>query len=449
MLSRTINRNAWPELRLGIDASNLRTGGGVTHLVEVLRVARPEEAGFKHVTVWAGAKTVQQMPTRNWLVNVHEPMLDQPLPVRLWWQQFRLARLARACCDILFVPGGNYRGTFHPMVTISRNLLPFESQEMRRYGFSWQFFRFLLLQISQTATFGNADGVIFLTEYARSAIMKHVRSLRGPWSVIPHGIDGRFRFAPKPQREISSFSQMDPFRFLYVSTVDQYKHQWNVAEAIAELRRGGWPVALDLVGSAYGPALERLQEVLHRLDPGSTYLRYKGLVPFSQLHVFYQRADAFIFASSCENLPNILLEAMGAGLPIASSDRGPMPGVLRDAGVYFNPENPKELRDILRTFVLSLELRRRCSERASELSREYTWERCAHETFSFIASVARDFAGRTFAPPRRLSQRILGPRTVQRSQLLSHVRPGQQLALLSQPESASLEFDTASKPNRS
>ena len=35
-----------------------------------------------------------------------------------------------------------------------------------------------------------------------------------------------------------------------------------------------------------------------------------------------------------ENLPIILLEAMAVGLP--ADHRGPMPEVLKDAGVYFN-----------------------------------------------------------------------------------------------------------------
>ena len=34
---------------------------------------------------------------------------------------------------------------------------------------------------------------------------------------------------------------------------------------------------------------------------------------------YYHDADAFLFASSCENMPNILLEAMISGLPIISS----------------------------------------------------------------------------------------------------------------------------------
>ena len=50
------------------------------------------------------------------------------------------------------------------------------------------------------------------------------------------------------------------------------------------------------------------------------------------------KSEIMILSSRFEGLPNILLEAMAASLPIACSNRGPMPEILKDAGIYFNPE---------------------------------------------------------------------------------------------------------------
>ena len=95
-----------------------------------------------------------------------------------------------------------------------------------------------------------------------------------------------------------------------------YKHQWHVAEAVANLRRAGVPVVLeDLLGPAYPAALRRLQKALKRVDPHGDCITYHGPKSYSGLHTWYHQADAFVFASSCENMPNILLEAMAAGLP--------------------------------------------------------------------------------------------------------------------------------------
>src|SRR5438477_11803340 len=122
-------------MRLGIDASNLRVGGGLTHLVELVRAAQPAAHSIDVVTVWGGRATLAQLPAdRAWLQRRHDPMLDRPLPVRLFWRRARLPRLARSACDLLFAPGGVGGGSFEPFVTMSRNMLPFEPAEARRYG---------------------------------------------------------------------------------------------------------------------------------------------------------------------------------------------------------------------------------------------------------------------------------------------------------------------------
>ena len=49
---------------IGIDASNIRAGGGVTHLDELLRAADPEAHGFSQVIVWSGSATLDRMRPR-------------------------------------------------------------------------------------------------------------------------------------------------------------------------------------------------------------------------------------------------------------------------------------------------------------------------------------------------------------------------------------------------
>ena len=80
---------------LGIDASNIRAGGGVTHLSEVLKCVQPYDYGFKKVIVWAGVKTLSSLCDQLWLEKVHVPILDGLLPQRLWWQQFMLPKLLK------------------------------------------------------------------------------------------------------------------------------------------------------------------------------------------------------------------------------------------------------------------------------------------------------------------------------------------------------------------
>jgi glycosyltransferase involved in cell wall biosynthesis len=272
---------------------------------------------------------------------------------------------------------------------MSQIMLPFEPAEAIRFGrWSWMRLKMWLLRQSQGRSFKKADGLIFLTQYAREEVSRWLGSGQGLRALVPHGIEPRFSADPKRQRSVDDYSFDHPFTFLYVSILMPYKHQIEVAKAASVLRRAGCPVRVRFVGADWGRYGRQFRETLRALDPQEEFLIWPGGVPFSALHSEYQGADAFIFASSCENLPNILIEAMTAGLPIACSKSGPMPEVLGNAGVYFDPVQTQEIAEAMRTLINSADLRRRLAAQAKELSRAYSWQRCAKDTFEFIAAVA-------------------------------------------------------------
>jgi glycosyltransferase involved in cell wall biosynthesis len=271
---------------------------------------------------------------------------------------------------------------------MSRNLLPFEWRELRRFGWSWMTVKLCLLRFSQTRTLRRADGVIFLTDYARRIVMPVLRAVNGETVTIPHGINNRFSSAPRTQVRADRRSLERPLRLIYVSIVDVYKHQWNVVEAVAQLRAQGAPIALELIGPAYPPALRRLENALGRWDPRGEFISYSGPVSHTLLHERYARSDICVFASSCENMPNILLEGMASGLPIACSNRGPMPEVLGNEGVFFDPESPIDIARALRELIDSAELRAQLARRSFDRVQMFSWSRCASETFGFLAKVA-------------------------------------------------------------
>ncbi len=374
---------------LGIDASNIRAGGGLTHLVELLRVADPPSYGFEEVTVWGNRATLNSLQQKPWLSKVHEPLLDRSLPLRVYWQRAILQQRAeQSQCDLLFVPGGSYPGAFRPFVTMSQSMLPFDRREAFRYGCSWMSVRNVLLRWSQSRSFRSADGLVFLTRYAQDAVVKVIKDAPSKVAIIPHGVDQRFRLEPREQRPLRACTWEQPFRLLYVSIVDVYKHQWHVVRAVAQLRKMGIPVQLDLIGPAYTPALRRLERVVHELDERHEFINYLGSRPYAELASHYHGADLFVFASSCENLPNILLEAMAAGLPIACSKRGPMPEVAGEAAVYFDPEDPASIADALQELITDPALRTAKAKLAFQRAGCYSWHGCADQTFRFLREAA-------------------------------------------------------------
>jgi len=386
-----INKNEIEGLVVGIDATNLRRGGGVTHLIELLTAVDPEKYGIVRVIIWGSTLTLAKLPSKTWIKKITPDALNQGLLHRTWWQLFSLSLAAyKEGCNVLFVPGGSFAGNFRPYVTMSRNLLPFELQELRRYGLSLIAIKLVLLRYIQSRSLRKADGVIFLTEYARKTVFKVTGQITGKIVTIPHGLNPRFKIKPKEQRSLRKYTVNNPCRLLYVSIVDQYKHQWNVVEAVHALRAEGIFVVLELVGPAHPPSLRRLQAEIERLDPEASWVQYRGAVPYEALHQIYAQADIGIFASSCENMPNILLETMSAGLPVACSNRGPMPEVLAETGLYFDPENPEEIANAIRKFILSAELRCNLAKASYKRSEQYSWSHTADQTFTFLAEVARE-----------------------------------------------------------
>ena len=372
---------------LGIDASNIRAGGGLTHLVELLRCSEAVPGDFGKIIVWGTVQTLRALPERNWLELVEVRQLDMSRASRMYWQWITLPRLAAQKCDVLFVPGGSFSSHTIPVVTMSQNLLPFEMKEALRYGVSWVLLRILILRLVQGRSFRKADGVIFLTDYARKTVSNVVGSLRGQQAIIPHGINGRFFSHPKPQLNIDCYSVEKPFRLLYISIVDLYKHQWQVVEAVARLRTAGLPVELHLVGPFYPAAHRKLKRALKQSDCEGAFIHYHGPVPYQELNKFTNLADSAIFASTCENLPIILLEAMASGVPIACSSYGPMPEVLRGAGVYFDPENVDSLYQALAKLLGDAALREKLASLAHDYAREFSWGRCAGDTLKFLHDV--------------------------------------------------------------
>lgn len=379
-------------MQLAFDACNISSGGGLTHLVQLLSAARPLASGVERVHIWTSQNTAQKLPRQDWLV-IHTPdWCNWGLLRRMWAQQFVLPGLvSRAGCNVLFSPGGTLPARCSvPMVTMSQNMLPFEPDRAALFGrWSWMRLKMRLLRVSQGRSFKRAQGVIFLTEYARTAINKALGGLQVATALVAHGIEPRFVMPPRTQRLVQAVAEQ-PLQLLYVSIQDPYKHHVELLQAVAQLRAQGRSVVLRMVGANSQPYAVAVQRQRQLLDPDGVFLQDLGHVNFEQLHELYQQADVFVFASSCENLPNILIEAMAAGLPIACAQRGPMPEVLGDAGVYFDPESPDTIAQAIAALADDPDLRAQLAQRAWQKAQAYSWERCARETLDFVAQVARN-----------------------------------------------------------
>ena len=369
---------------IGIDASRNRSGGAVAHMIGLIGTAEPEVHGVSEIHVWSYGELLDALPSRPWLVKHSSPALKQNILKQLHWQRWGFTKeLQDAGCQIVLNTSAGTVGQFAPAVTMSRDMLSYEVGEIERFGWSKARLRLWLLRYVQNASLRRAKGVIFLTQYASTVIQKSCGKLNNV-GIVPHGVKESFR-------DVKVFSSIDSgnengaeLRCLYVSNALPYKHQWMVVKAVAALREEGFSINLTLVGGGSGKSQIRLETQIAESDPDGVFVTQHAFIPHDEIKIYLEKTDIYIFASSCENMPNTLIEGMAAGLPIACSDRGPMPEVLCDGGVYFDPENPDSIADALRQLATNNELCQQMAKKSKTLAEKYSWKRCADETLAFL-----------------------------------------------------------------
>jgi len=373
-------------MRIGIDASSSREGGGIRHLREVLNNFDPSNTQIDVVKVWGNQRTLSKLPEFDWLIKIHVPILEKSILHRVYWWVFKFDHILKKECDVMLSTGGTFSGRFKPFVAMSRNMLVFDKSERARYGYSLNRLRLITLNFAQSKTFLNASGIIFISNYAQRVISEELNLRAKSCKVIHHGISNDFFKKPRIQKE---FVKGDLIKLLYVSTIDAYKHQWNVIEAVNNLRIKGYNLHLNLIGgNGFDASMKKFRATMDKYDPQSSFIHYHGLIDHDAVFKFYQHADMFIYSSTCENMPNILIEAMSAGLPIACSNFQPMPEFIQDATEYFNPTSVCETEKVIEKLINNSTRRSEISKSAYELAKKYSWKRCSDQTFAFLIEIA-------------------------------------------------------------
>ena len=370
---------------LGIDGSNLRVGGGLRHLMEFLSHAKPAEFGFDKVILWTGVDAANSVATKaDWLEVVVVEAFDSGLWARAFWRYKYMRPRVEKECNVLFSPGGITLFTKVPEVTMCRNMQPFDKKEKAKTGiFTKARLRLEILKRLQKKSFKHAKRVIFLNQFAKDTLVPLINLTNG--LIIPHGCNNVFQHSPKEQKV---FNNKTPIKILYVSAFNAYKHQLEVITAFQKLVKDYSLVELTLVGGGSDRYYFRTVAKINRAQQSGFKIIYPGKVAMNELVEFYHEADLFIFASSCENLPNILLEAMSSGLPIACSNVEPMPSVLKGGGIYFDPFSSQSVYQSIKKLISSPLLREKFSNMAFKESKNYNWQQCTNETLKVLIDVA-------------------------------------------------------------
>ncbi len=91
----------------------------------------------------------------------------------------------------------------------------------------------------------------------------------------------------------------------------------------------------------------------------------------SDVRPYYQMADLLVLPSHTEGSPNVVLEAMAAGLPVAATEVGGVPEIVEPdgSGLIFPPRRPDKMAEAIVTLLRDPVRRKQLGERGSEIAR--------------------------------------------------------------------------------
>ncbi len=173
------------------------------------------------------------------------------------------------------------------------------------------------------------------------------------------------------------------------------------------LRKIDGPYIFSLLGDNPTKNAERLIEAFCRL-PSEIRLNYKLVITYripvwhratvqmwlekyqakgriiftdwvsrEELRVLFANADLYVHPALYEGFGMPIVEAMALGTPVVVSNTGPMPEVVGDAGLTFDPYDVDAIMNTLNHVLRDSDLRLDLGRRATARARDFTWEKAA------------------------------------------------------------------------
>jgi glycosyltransferase involved in cell wall biosynthesis len=198
-------------------------------------------------------------------------------------------------------------------------------------------------------------------------------------TVVPHGVD-------PPPEAVGGPPHPRPY-FLYLGTLEPRKNLVRLIQAYRTLKRAHAD-APDLVlagkpGWLYTPIYQEAA----RVDPPHAVV-FLGYVENARVWAWYRHAVAFCFPTLYEGFGLPVLEAMAAGCPVITADRGAVREVADGVGILVDPEDVGAIAEALRAAWLE---RSRLQDQVAAgvaRARAWTWTRTAELTRAVYQRVA-------------------------------------------------------------
>ena len=379
-------------MRIAINALSAVAGCGVTYLNQLFKYLSEidRKNDYLIITTKKGDGVLVANYRNFQVLSFKFPSIS---PVfRIFWEQFYLWYiLKKNRVTILYAPA-NIGLIFSsiPTVLMIQTVAPFDYEMIKKQNVYYRL-KFNLLRILTSLSIKKARNVIFISDKARKELSHYYKLQKDNTSLIYHGRSEIFKPDLDSRRlmEIKQKYGLDEF-VLYVSNIYKYKNFSELIHAFSLIKEQvNAGLKLALVGKSFDEQYTKSLKALVKEKKMEDRVIFFGHVPYEELPYFYILCQLFVYPSTCENCPNILIEAMACGAPILSSNIEPMPEICQDATIYFDPFNPRDIAEkiqaVLKNNNLLQDLRLRSLIRANC----FRWEETAKKTLQVLEENAR------------------------------------------------------------
>ncbi|MGV6850106.1 MAG: glycosyltransferase family 4 protein [Marinibacterium sp.] len=167
----------------------------------------------------------------------------------------------------------------------------------------------------------------------------------------------------------------------YVGGMNAHKNILSFLKCMPDLVAALPDLHLAIVGSTSGKGfwdnVPELQAFVRDNAPLSNHVTFPGYVPDDELVDLFGSTSALVFPSLWEGFGLPAVEAMSCGVPVLSSDRGSLPEVVGDAGLFYDPEDLGAMTQTVLKFFTDADLRERVTAAALPRAAAFTWDRAA------------------------------------------------------------------------
>jgi alpha-1,3-rhamnosyl/mannosyltransferase len=245
----------------------------------------------------------------------------------------------------------------------------------------------------KTETIRRAEGVICLTEYGKARLLKHFPQVAPDTvQVIGHGVDpGRFHpYDEEDRRPVLGRLGLDGPYFLQLGSFFPHKNLELSIRGFARSRASKDEFRLVFAGGggseAHCAGLHALVESLGL----SERITWIDDLPSDALPVVLSGARGLLMPSRYEGFGLPILEAMASGVPGVCSTSTCLPEVTGGIWDACDPDDDEVFAEAIDRLAHDDSAHAQRATAGLARAQEFTWERCAASTASFLRRVAEE-----------------------------------------------------------